>query len=214
MKERPILFSGPMVRAILEGRKTQTRRVVKPRHYWHMDHRDDGTQWPYFDDYVYAEPDPVEVLCPYGVPGDRLWVRETWRLIAWDGDAQTVGVDYPADGPDGEARYIETADHLALARRLLSRRKRPSIHMPRWASRITLQVTGVRVERVQDICDADAMAEGVDWSGLVDRTGLTKGGAVDTFRALWDSINAKRGYGWGVNPWVWVVTFEALEVPE
>lgn len=76
--DRPILFSGPMVRALLAGTKTQTRRVVKPRHDWRMDEREDGSPWPYFRDYVHGEPDPIEVACPYGAPGDTLWVKETF----------------------------------------------------------------------------------------------------------------------------------------
>ena len=126
--------------------------------------------------------------CPYGAPGDRLWVRETW-----DTDGKTIA--YRATTPE------TTTDPEPM-------RWRPSIHMPRWASRLTLAVTSVRVERVQEITEADARAEGIepqrsDYSGE-DSNSLQ-------FRDLWDSINAARGYGWAVNPWVWVVEFERVQ---
>lgn len=205
MRDRPIIFSGPMVRAILEGRKTQTRRVIKgcvERGGEYTHERHEQGWFP---------------RCPYGVPGDRLWVRETWRLIAWDGDVKTVGIDYPADGDSGCTNYVNRDDHLAIARRLLSRKKRPSIHMPRWVSRITLEVAGVRVERVQEIAEADAIAEGIDvenvW-GIGNAAPDPDGGYTDpvtAFHKLWDSINAKRGYSWESNPFVWVVEFKVVK---
>lgn len=163
MKERPILFSGPMVRAILDGRKTQTRRVVKPR----QGMLDDWTGLP----------------CPYGKPGDRLWVRETCYF----------------EQPHGEVIYrADPGSEKALDPEFTGLRWRPSIHMPRWASRITLEIVNVRVERLQDIRVDDARAEGV-----------TAKWPVHGFRNLWQSIN---GFGsWDANPWVWVVEFRNME---
>lgn len=218
MTERPILMSGPMVRAILDGRKTQTRRVVKPQpsHFTpspnvhHPRH-----PAAYFDAYCNAPktganprgmsdrwcwwtPDnrqgPDWIRCPYGAPGDRLWVRETWGTggyFPWPYGYRADGKEYP-----GECW-------------------RPSIHMPRRASRLTLEVTVVRVERLQAITQADARAEGVvDTSGAWDHV---PGGLLDTsragprgaFEALWNSINGADS--WDANPWVWVVEFRRVE---
>ena len=196
MKERPILFSGPMVRAILEGRKTQTRRVVKPQPptAFVTVRVEDGTQasWCLRNQSAFDLPesaaDWLTLRCPYGVPGDRLWVRETWGSCTTNG---TVCSGYRADvalRPEIEAGVD---------------RWRPSIHMPRWASRLLLEVKAVRVERLQEISEDDAFAEGIsggDWLG----------NPVGTYRELWDSINAKRGHSWESNPWVWVVEFERV----
>ena len=205
MKERPVLFSAPMVRAILAGTKTQTRRVVKPQPTM----RDGEPAWPIdakrprdrgFED------------CPYGQPGDRLWVRETWQAdpiiddtwasTQWHGcpkDARIADLperfhhprfcNYKADWLHGDIRW------------------RPSIFMPRWASRITLEVTDVRVERLQSISNADALAEGV----VVHKDHHHKRTShicspYQAYRDLWESIN---GHGsWEANPWVWVVEFQ------
>lgn len=201
MNERPILFSGKMVRAILDGRKTQTRRVVT-------------NALPYE-----ATDEGIDVLwatgalrCPCGAPGDRLWVRETWAVR----DCATgPRVEYQADGASAplpaphEHDIRDEGGKVDLAR-YVADRWRPSIHMPRWASRITLEVTGVGVERVQDISEADAQREGWDFSNVDLYTTydpVRQSKARDWFRALWDHINAARGYGWEANPWVWVVTF-------
>ena len=208
MTERPILFSGPMVRAILAGRKTQTRRIVKHRHDWYMGERANGAQWPFVRDYVHAEPDAVEVLCPYGVPVDALWVRETWGLHAhsdytwWCRDSikgrteddlrESYDVAYAADATSAYDRW------------------RPSIHMLRWASRITLRVTDVRVERLQEISEEDARAEGVYplcggyCAGDADAEWCTT--AREAFELLWTSIHGASS--WESNLWVWVVSFE------
>jgi hypothetical protein len=186
MKERPILFSGPMVQAILDGRKTQTRRVVKPQpEYWEQT---GGYHYP-LDKKPYRGA-PVgrvrsidEYRCPYGQPGDRLWVRETWHQYA-----------------GGEVIY--RADYGPESYQAGAKGWRPSIFMPRWASRITLEITGVRVERVQDISADDARAEGVSAPDVLPRS---------KFATLWDSINAKRGYGWDMNPWCWCVEFKAVQ---
>jgi len=197
MKERPILFNGEMVRAILEGRKTQTRRVVKGN---------PGRLG--FSPFACKEDDYLDehgrqYSCPYGVSGDRLWVRETWCTNTsynnWKPRDLPVGcpIWYRAQADDDISKW------------------RPSIFMPRWASRINLEVKGVRVERVQDITEEGAMAEGVNANpyymsdGTIDD--MMSISALANFEHLWNSINAKRGYGWETNPWVWVVEFELLD---
>ena len=193
MTERPILFSGPMVRAILEGRKTQTRRVVKPQPELQLK----SARWMRCADEQHAlfTQHDGELCgqmastrkCPYGKPGDRLWVRETWAHRRWMlGDASPSPTTvYRADGED-----LKGCD-----------RWRPSIHMPRWASRITLEVVGVRVERLQDISEEDAKAEGIEWViGYRSR--------IPLFSALWERINGPGS--WDANPWVWVVEFRRV----
>jgi hypothetical protein len=206
VKERPILFSGPMVRAILEGRKTQTRRVVKPprgKLVWDLSRATNENvgylKAPFF------HPDDEEELrgriwCPYGQEGDRLWVRETW---AWSGiDEIQDDVWYRASPINVDGEWPPNV------------RWRPSIHMPRWASRILLEVTGVRVERVQDISGVDCLSEGFGPGGVNPKMGRRWASALclgrDHFREAWDSINAKRGFGWDANPWVWVVEFRKV----
>jgi len=185
MSEKPILFSGPMVRAILEGRKTQTRRVVKcagldlcgPCGLSGEDMRLAGRDW---------SGNSVLLKCPHGETGSRLWVRETFQLIPDDGGS----VVYRATDPDWETTEDWTW--------------KPSIFMPRHASRITLEITTVRVERVQDIGEVDAKAEGVEPFAPDD--GCYRSG----YAGLWDSINAKRGFGWESNPWVWLLEFKRV----
>ncbi len=200
-KERPIIFSGPMVRALLAGTKTQTRRVMKhqPTHF-----NPAGVPRvanPYFG--------PSAVLrCPYGQPGDLLWVRETFAKI----DGQTrpwIETDYRATYAHGD----RLGDHLGIKKRWT-----PPIHMPRAASRITLEITEVRVERLQEISEADAVAEGCArlplqdghgawWSADVDAGPALHGRtARDAYRLLWESINGPGS--WGENPWVWVIAFK------
>lgn len=197
MKERPILFSGPMVRAILHGTKTQTRRVIKPQPWylpeaydrfagwmWTRTGDGDGTGLAWGSEVAPEQvSEPLSVYCPYGAPGDLLWVRETWRV---NGNEH----DYAMAGPD-KVFYRADEDWNADAG------WRPSILMPRWASRITLEVTSVRVQRLQDISHEDGKAEGFD--------------SLDGFALLWDRINEKRGYGWHANPWVWAVEFRAVK---
>jgi len=186
MKERPILFSGPMVRAILEGRKTQTRRVVKPQPG--CDPRDD---------------EHLDMgRCPYGQPGDRLWVREAWHTDERDLEyARAKHEDAMSDSPIYYRADPEN-DNAGCT-------WRPSIHMPRWASRITLEITRVRVERLQEISEKDAIAEGADpylHPVHPGREGLRH---VDGFRSLWESINGPGS--WDANPWVWVIEFKRVE---
>ena len=204
MKERPILFSAPMVRAILNGIKTQTRRVVKLKPWHQIEERDDGAPWPWMYD---GERDADHWLpCPYGQPGDRLWVRESFCPI------------YPQDphyngGRPIEYDYRATYKHGDRLGDLIGAKKKwkPSIHMPRRASRITLEVTSVRVERLQDISEADAVAEGARPTlAPLDTVRLGAAGtAKEGFRQIWESINGPDS--WEANPWVWVVEFKRAE---
>ena len=204
MKERPILFSAPMVRAVLKGSKTQTRRVWKlPRGCsWYAGHGgeaagmvqdDDGPAWWHVS----------EQRCPYGQPGDRLWVREAWRALRRFDSMPPLDIEwrsmvaYEADTPTGDYRQ---APHGRMGK------LRPPIHMPRWASRITLEVTGVRVERLQDISSEDSLAEGI----YPTSTGLYPGSPRAAYRNLWEEINGPGS--WDTNPWVWVVEFRRLDV--
>jgi len=205
--DRSILFNGEMVRAILDGRKTQTRRVIKfPLNKTHsrgnpvkllgdwplseIGDLKDGVLWyacqSYVDDSISGS-----VKCPHGKPWDRLWVRETFR--PYDGED-----DYEFDEPS--IQYL--ADGGTKGGGI---KWKPSIHMPRVASRITLEVAGVRVERVQDISKSDEMAEGRPVPLGLEESGKQFDG---WFQELWDSINEKRGFGWEKNPWVWVVEFK------
>ena len=247
MKENPIFFKDEMVRAILDGRKTQTRRVMRsqvvPPGIVQM-----------------ARPGYCEIInehgvhipgfyCPYGQPGDQLWVREKWRIGAWREDSGCFAIDY-CDGPlrewrndpsdhDGQgfnklwiqcsdelhAKGIEPDDngHYRWEVGQSPLRWRPSRYMPRWASRITLEITGVRVERLQDISEADAIAEGVEGHYIEDGWYwrdylLTDEDAAispmltcpkESFRSLWQSINGPSS--WNENPWVWVVEFKRVQ---
>lgn len=187
MTERPILFSGPMVRAILDGRKTMTRRVVKHPPF---DPSDDG-----LDTEILVN----NIKCPYGQPGDRLWVRETWSPWADESTKYAARSQEPA---------LYCADYKTGAPSLDiggDYKWHPSIYMPRWASRITLDIVAVRVERLQEISVDDVIAEGILRSDIDDR--MRDSYDRWQFRQLWDSINAKRGYSWDLNPWVWVIGF-------
>ena len=188
--ERPILFSAPMVRALLAGTKTQTRRVVKLRGAEVIDERGWQTvflrsPWPWS-----PEAD-AWVPCPYGAPGDRLWVRETWAA-PHDRDHLR-----PREIPNGTRIH-----HRASWEGPSGLLWRPSIHMPRWASRITLEVTGVRVERLQAISEEDAKAEGCPFDEP------PPGKPWAWFRKLWMDINGAES--WASNPWVWVVEFKRV----
>ena len=204
MKERPILFSGPMVQAILNGAKTQTRRVIKPQP---LALRDGLRGWKscagggyevVWNALQMSGSQAIGEFCPYGKPGDQLWVRETWRV---NGNEH----DYAAAGPD-KVFYRADEDWNGDAG------WRPSIFMPRWASRITLEVTGVRVECIREISEADMIAEGIDY--LLKQRGVQQPNTVYRrieFVGLWDKINTVRGYGWGSNPYVWAVEFRVVQ---
>lgn len=214
-RERPIIFSGPMVTAILRGEKSQTRRIVKPQQA-----HEPGAVWVRSGDMhaqcrdelargvmdAVAEP----IRCPYGQPGDCLWVRETWNALGnEDGRPINEAGDLCAFR-DAALRYRADAVPVSYGLERLPDGGdydgpwRSPIHMPRWASRLTLEIVSVRVERLQDISEGDAIAEGWE-GGAAGNPG--NGGPFDWFRGTWDSINAKRGHGWDANPWVWVIEF-------
>lgn len=246
MADRPILFSGPMVRGILDGRKNQTRRVVKGEA---LDWLDDAKFSPKF------VADPNNSLCPYGYAGDRLWVREAWRVYNFPcDDAWTY--QYKADGKVLSERDLNSGpgfdeskhekwqmrlaeqswaecEHSPLVQHICDdsarflgperpMRWRPSIHMPRWASRLTLEVERLRIERLQSITVEDVCAEGLDFDGEHEEVfshwqslaaaappdDLPVSGPlkpeIGTFKTLWDSINGKK-HPWESNPWVWVI---------
>jgi hypothetical protein len=245
-KERGILFSAPMVLKLPSGEKTQTRRMVKQPGLML-----DGAGHPFTlrwdgEEQINWRRD---VSCPHGVPGDLLWVRETWgyRGNSWTNkrpEERLYTIEYQADGasqefrfgmdeppclpkqkpagpiPDGadefEAR-MERSEYLTR----YWRQWRPSIHMPKWAARIWLEITGVRVERLQDISEEDAKAEGVHqfpdtgrWKDYVPERGaplLSHATARDSFFSLWEAINGTASLA--ANPWVWALTFRRVESP-
>jgi hypothetical protein len=227
MKEHPILFKGEMIRAIIAGQKSQTRRamrnqVVSPgivqlaRPGYCEIVNEHGVQIPGFH-------------CPYGQPGDQLWVREAWSvemLSAYgtkDGYHSNYALRYKADLSEREIEVLPGEPDPYI--KLYENQRfdwRPSIHMPRLASRITLEITGVRVERLQDINEEDAKAEGVErtvtgdgWRRYSDdpeqeSAGLTPcASAINSYQSLWSAINGDDS--WNANPWVWVVEFKRVQ---
>ncbi len=230
MKEHPILFSDGMVRAINFGTKAQTRRVMQKQppsgdvvmgcHYsrsgWSFGIEGGGCRCT------------GTVTCPYGAEGDRLWVREAWRPVGWTEDFLRATIDYRADGMmrDVEPRVADSYVWAGRWGAALERqgakpdvrgylvfpnekeqRWHPSIHLPRWASRIILEVTDVRVQRVQEISEEDAAAEGVTPMAVLPGDRLSH---VAAFAMLWDSINHARA-PWDSNPWVWAITFKRVD---
>lgn len=244
MKERPILFNTDMVKALLDGHKTQTRRPVKPQ----PNRSTQVLREPMGDDVLWRFKYGDNLKCPLGVVGDRLWVRETWRITGWIEEGE-VSLEYKTHNSP-HADYIEVddadlferlwiqssddAEKAGLKPSLLGQygwklgeaptRWRPSIHMPRWACRTVLEITDIRVERVQDISEEDCMAEGLlksyivaDWPHIndceyrfdrEDKHGY--GSAIGAFRTLWNSVYDKRGLGWNKSPFVWVITFKRI----
>lgn len=234
MKEIPILFNGEMVRAILEGRKTQTRRAVKhgpdESYYrypvvdkygdcqWFSDKDDIGYEDELDDEGEYPDVFPSHdeaIRSPFGSIGDRLWVRETFCVGYKDEDG-----DMSCLVPTGESEQIANRMAKYKASHVMPKHSAfkwtPSIHMPRWASRITLEVTDIYVQRVQEISEEDAIAEGVQSTakmiyqaggGLVDYEGQH---AHERFAELWQSIYNT----WDANPWVWVATFKKVEAAQ
>lgn len=234
MKTRPMLFSGPMIRALLDGSKTQTRRVVKGTN---------GVIGPLgglgFPDKSlrgtteFKGGQPLYDMCPYGVVGDRLWVRETWQFADWTEDGQPY-VRFAADNAvrfcegagEGESLVdtwaaLSATENYEIDNKAADRGWRPSIFMPRWASRLTLTISDVRVERLQEMASReergeaiDAVAEGIEC--VPDEMGpcyglggkMTNRTGYAAFARLWNELNAARGFGWDANPWVWVVSFE------
>jgi hypothetical protein len=242
-KERPILFSAPMVRAILEGRKTVTRRVVKAQPFdlsWsRRDHKfeytcgraESGDEVDGFHAYTTRSGGQWSAKCPYGQPGDQLWVRETWGVISHDFDEHGNMVDWVPDRPaspvremrfgqgyysghviyraDGEADWAGDDDGGGDDRSAW----KPSIHMPRIASRILREITDVRVERLQDISGDQAQAEGVDAVMCQQYLETSpsrfdcKEAVIHGFAGLWQST----GGDWAANPWFWVVEFKRVQ---
>jgi hypothetical protein len=192
MKEHPILFNGEMVRAILDRRKTQTRRPCVHLYdgAWCLDPEDSD-----------EDRNKLIEACPFGVPGDRLWVREAWQVQALMGVepytkeqariGYKLGIPRLFDVPAGERDKIHNGHGNGF-------QFRPSIHMPRWASRISLEITTVCVERVQDIYNHTewACSEGFN--------------SIGEFTSAWNDMYFKRGFGWTANPWVWAITFKRL----
>jgi len=222
MKERPILFSAPMVRELLDGSKTQTRRSVKPQPPEHMNIvRNLGdVDWQFVNDAHMLADSASTWRCPYGQPGDRLWVRETWAHYQTvnhrrrhDGAAFSEVSDglagYRADGHEtieDFRQHIKIMSECDLENVVINgNRWLPSIHMPRWASRITLEVTGVRVERLQEISENDAWAEGCE--GFDDDVSGGKSGYQE-YAELWEQINSQGSCN--ANHWVWVIEFKRV----
>lgn len=222
--ERPILFSAQMVNAVLDGTKTMTRRVVKLKlnddgHFLHagnhdlahkqiIEVREQNGRWFGLSGYTTL----ASAVCPYGKIGDRLWVRESWRTNSiYDNDKPSL---IPDSAP---IEYLANTISGDMAGKI-----RPSIFMPRWASRIDLEITGIRVERLQDISDENAKAEGIaptPGRDIVDRWLVKnpKGSLseysstqypVDAYKSLWQSINGP--CSWDANPWVWVIEFKHI----
>ncbi|EBV2147828.1 hypothetical protein DN191_18350 [Salmonella enterica subsp. enterica serovar Mikawasima] len=206
MKERGMIFNGEMVRAILEGRKSQTRRVLGT-------YQDAVKFCPEWDvngkqifivlgekDHTGMNPVITAIPCPFGQPGDRIWVRETFRVHSRATDVATLV--YRASVRNSWTEQTHRVPVAVCNKPATPEKWTPSIHMPRWASRITLEITDVRVERLNSITESDAEAEGVTDTGFGDLL-------VDGFRYLWKSI-----YGddsWQANPWVWVIEFKRVE---
>ena len=195
MKERPILFSTEMVKAILDLEKTQTRRPIKPQLLSGRSIKKygDGNEWV-----VYADYDPIVSLyrfkCPYGQVGDRLWVRETWCCDCHDPETMShndIDVCFKASVETQPASDFCTKWH-------------PSIHMPRWASRINLEITNIRAERVQDISWEDIKQEGIDSNHDNYHNDICY------FTSLWNSVYASRGYSFESNPWVFPIEFKVV----
>lgn len=225
MKERPIMFKAEMVRAMLEGRKTQTRRPVKPQPPKHV-----AGLRPYYGQpnrWIDAEGSNYEIKCPFGVPGDRLWVRETWKDF-FKRTPENNGCSYLAD-------YGYRLDLVSNEQARLNWKWRSAMFMPRWASRITLEIVSVRVDRVQSITEEDAIAEGVDAVSMADVPRQATMSRRSDFAQLWDRLYLKSPkhirrrkssskptdrfdathapnspLAWALNPWVWVVEFQQV----
>jgi len=226
MKERPILFSGPMVRAILEGQKTVTRRAVKPQFMSApVDVVDGVPSWDRPANYAGEVTMNTQrgKPCPYGKPGDRLWVRETWLEDPEDDGtwAYTQYMGCKGSPLSDIPKRFQKPDHCIFRASWKGPDMlwRPSIHMPRWASRILLEISDVRVERLQDINEDQVLDEGIgDHRFDCDRPVEPDGypacscgsiGYIDAFADLWNTINGRGA--WDANPWVWVVEFKRIQ---
>lgn len=204
MKERGMIFNGEMVRAILDGRKTQTRRPIKWKQtrFTEMAERDDGSLWPWAEDCERGG--DIWFACPYGEIGDRIWVRETFRVHSRATDVATLV--YRASVRNSWTEQTHRVPVAVCNKPATPEKWTPSIHMPRWASRITLEITDVRVERLRDLSEEDAKSEGI----IPSAGGVLPGWEYRiNFRDLWMDI-----YGadnWEANPWVWVIEFKRVE---
>jgi hypothetical protein len=209
VRERPIILSAPAVRALLDGRKTQTRRVVR----WNRE--ENPGYWPFIADgppmlIVDCNKDNNRPLrCPYGQPGDRLYVKEAWGRGPLDLTGGVLGAE--PDEPGGWPVYYR-ADGERDPSTLFRGRWRAPRSMPSWASRITLEIAGVSVERLQSITKAEAKAEGVDPIPAHYPAGFDSDGYIAEFARLWGSTHGKKpGCSWAANPWVWVLDFRRIE---
>ncbi|MCX2201504.1 hypothetical protein LDO48_16535 [Pantoea agglomerans] len=221
MRERPILFNADMVGAVLDGRKTQTRRIIQSpaknmqaSGHKVIEYREPGDKW--YGEHVFSmrnqsgtwcdyTKEQFLAKCPFGAVGDRLWVRETFRVHSRATDVATLV--YKASEQQSWTQQTHRVPIEKCNKPAVVDTWTPSIHMPRWASRITLEITGVRVERLRDLSEEDAKSEGV----IPPAGGVLPGWEHRiNFRDLWMSI-----YGadnWEANPWVWVVEFKRVEV--
>lgn len=208
VSEKPIIFSGPMIQQILVGNKTMTRRVVRDQESVEplLDNPGQGN-WVHKNtlhpcDYTCTR-EPFD-LCPYGKPGERLWVREAHRIVAFELSIGLAKVQYPAD----DSIWSHMPNKLPVT---VSDRLRPSIHMPYWASRITLNLTNIKVERIQDISNEAAKAEGMDASESVERNDGSPDYTVP-FQNAWRLMHGvDNAQSWEANPWVWCISFRRLE---
>lgn len=213
MKSRPILFSAAMVRAILDGSKTQTRRVVKPQPSIPLRSEDTTISGRSSAEEAWEQ---ILKWCPYGQPGDRLWVRETWGIYDGDGMPYDYPNGIPKTCPDGFHASYPADDESGIIGDVF--KWRPSIHMPRWACRIELEIVSVRVERLQEISEEDAIAEGVSpVNGARGEDDIATGNfptatpwPVRRYALLWNSINGDTN-AWESNPYVWVVEFRRVQ---
>lgn len=214
MKESPIIFNGDMVRAILDRRKTQTRRVMKPQPYIDWSPLSKQADWftptvtdnygnlaPANDDVFGVTDEWIGFISPLGAVGDRLWVRETFSIVPKTAYAQSEGVAQIKSPIDKDKASIYKA-RFCLSEGGI--RWKPSIHMPRWAARIILEITNVRVDRLHNISEQDAIAEGCLNSIHLQNAHL----AYENFSWLWQSIYGDES--WSSNPWVWVIEFKVL----
>ncbi|OUG82568.1 hypothetical protein AZZ97_001345 [Klebsiella pneumoniae] len=195
-----MIFNAEMVRALLDGRKTQTRRPIKWKQtrFTEIGEREDGSKWPWSEDAKHAcdswHP------CPFGAVGDRIWVREAFRVHSRATDVATLV--YKASERNSWTEQTRRVPVAVCNKPATPEKWTPSLHMPRWASRILLEITGVRVERLRSMSQDDARAEGV-----IAASGPMEAGLA--FRELWDSIYGEES--WKANPWVWVIEFKRVE---
>ncbi|HCB1050392.1 TPA: hypothetical protein MYN33_001712 [Klebsiella pneumoniae] len=200
ISERGMIFNAEMVRALLDGRKTQTRRPIKWKQtrFTEIGEREDGSKWPWSEDAEHAcdfwHP------CPFGAVGDRIWVREAFRVHSRATDVATLV--YKASERNSWTEQTRRVPVAVCNKPATPEKWTPSLHMPRWASRILLEITGVRVERLRSMSQDDARAEGV-----IAASGPMEAGLA--FRELWDSIYGEES--WKANSWVWVIEFKRVE---